>query len=154
MLDIGWQELFIVFAIGLVVIGPKDLPRAVKTVAQYVRKARSLAREFQNGLDDMVREAELDDLKKELTQASPTSISREIENTIDPTGDLRQSIGAVDPTAELREALDASEPATTSTAVAVEPEPDEATAEPPDESATPSATAVDAQPVAKTQAGD
>jgi sec-independent protein translocase protein TatB len=151
MLDIGWQELFIVFVIALLVVGPKDLPRAVKTMAQFVRKARSLARDFQNGLDDMVREAELDDLKKELSQASPTSISREIENTIDPTGDLRESIRSVDPTAEVRGALDTKE------APAAIPAADEAAAEPsaePEDEQPAAPPAVEPEPVAKTQAGD
>ena len=107
MLDIGWQELFIISVIAVIVIGPKDLPRTIKTVAQYVRKARGLAREFQSGLDDMVREAELDDLKKELTQVSPTNLAKEIGNSIDPTGDLKQSIKQVDPTAQVRDALTA-----------------------------------------------
>ncbi len=109
MLDIGWQELFIVAVIAIVVIGPKELPRAVKTVAQLLRKARGMAREFQDGIDDLVREAELDDLKKEITEASPTSITQHIENTIDPTGDLKDAVHAVDPNTAVRDALDTTE---------------------------------------------
>lgn len=112
MLDIGWQELFIVAVIAIVVIGPKELPRAVKTVAQLLRKARGMAREFQDGIDDLVREAELDDLKKEITEGSPTSITQHIENTIDPIGDLKDAVREVDPTADVRDALDTTaEPA-------------------------------------------
>lgn len=106
MLDIGWQELFIVAVIAIVVIGPKELPRAVKTVAQLLRKARGMAREFQDGIDDLVREAELDDLKKEITDGSPTSIAQHIENTIDPGGDLKDAVREIDPTADVRDALD------------------------------------------------
>lgn len=106
MLDIGWQELFIVAVIAIVVIGPKELPRAVKTVAQLLRKARGMAREFQDGIDDLVREAELDDLKKEITDGSPTSIAKHIENTIDPGGDLKDAVREIDPTADVRDALD------------------------------------------------
>lgn len=106
MLDIGWQELFIVAVIAIVVIGPKELPRAVKTVAQLLRKARGMAREFQDGIDDLVREAELDDLKKEITDGSPTSIAQHIENTIDPSGDLKDAVREIDPTADVRDALD------------------------------------------------
>ncbi|MBL6933181.1 MAG: twin-arginine translocase subunit TatB, partial [Rhodospirillales bacterium] len=60
MFDIGWQELFIVAALGLIVVGPKDLPRALRTVMGLVRKGRLLARDFQDGLDEVVREADLD----------------------------------------------------------------------------------------------
>ncbi len=109
MLDIGWQELFIVAVIAIVVIGPKELPRAVKTVAQLLRKARGMAREFQDGIDDLVREAELDDLKKEITDGSPTSIAQHFENTIDPGGDLKDAVRDIDPTADVRDALDSTE---------------------------------------------
>ncbi len=46
MFDIGWQELFIVAVLALLVIGPKDLPRALRAMGKWVRKARSLARDF------------------------------------------------------------------------------------------------------------
>ncbi len=88
MFDIGWQELFIVGVLAIIVIGPKDLPGAMRTIAGLVRKARSMAREFQSSLDDMVREAELDDVKKQLDSAASYDIGREIENAIDPTGDI------------------------------------------------------------------
>ena len=65
MFDIGWQELFILAVLAIIVVGPKDLPRAIKTVTHWIRKARSMARDLQDGLDDVVREAELDDIKTE-----------------------------------------------------------------------------------------
>ena len=65
MFDIGWQELFILAVLSIIVIGPKDLPRAVRTMTQWVRKARGMARELHNGLDDMVREAEIHEIKDE-----------------------------------------------------------------------------------------
>ncbi len=88
MFDIGWQELFIVAVLALLVIGPKDLPRALRTMGKWVRKARTLARDFQGGLDDVMREADLDDFKNEMKSASGLDIGKEIENVIDPTGDL------------------------------------------------------------------
>ena len=57
MFDIGWQELFILAVLAIIVIGPKDLPRTIKTVTGWLRKARSMARELQSGIDDVVREA-------------------------------------------------------------------------------------------------
>ena len=63
MFDIGWQELFILAVIAIIVIGPKDLPRAIRTITKGLRKARSMARDLQESVDDVVREAELDDLK-------------------------------------------------------------------------------------------
>jgi sec-independent protein translocase protein TatB len=67
MFDIGWQEIFILAVIALIVIGPKDLPGAVRTITRGLRKARSLARDLREGMDDVVREAEMDDLTKTLS---------------------------------------------------------------------------------------
>ncbi len=92
MFDIGWQELFIIAVLAIIVVGPKDLPQALRTVTKWLRKARSVAREFQSGLDDMVRDSELDDVKRQLEGAADYDISKEIENTIDPTGALAADI--------------------------------------------------------------
>ncbi len=51
--------------VAILVIGPKELPRALRTAGQWIRKVRGIAREFQNGIDSLVREADLDDIKKE-----------------------------------------------------------------------------------------
>lgn len=69
MFDIGWQELFVLAVLAIIVIGPSDLPRAVRTVTHWIRKARGMARELQDGLDDMVREADLEDIKAEANKA-------------------------------------------------------------------------------------
>ena len=92
MFDIGWQELFIIAVLAIIVVGPKDLPGALRTVTKWLRKARSVAREFQSGIDDMVRESDLDDMKKQLEGAADYDISKELENTIDPTGAIADDI--------------------------------------------------------------
>lgn len=65
MLDIGWSELLLVGVLALLVVGPKELPRLMRTVGHWLSKARGLAREFQRGMDDVAREADL----KELAEA-------------------------------------------------------------------------------------
>lgn len=65
MFDLGWTEMLLLVVVALVVIGPKDLPRALRTVGQWVGKARAVAREFQHSVDEMVRESELEDLRKQ-----------------------------------------------------------------------------------------
>jgi len=92
MLDIGWPELVVILIVALVVIGPKDLPRALHTVGKWVRKARLLAREFQSSVDDMVRQAELEDLRKQVNQLRRTDLSAEIEKTVDPHGAVREAL--------------------------------------------------------------
>jgi sec-independent protein translocase protein TatB len=66
MFDIGWPELLLVMVIGLIVIGPKELPNAIRTVMSIVRKLRMTAREFQSGLGDIARESGLDDVKRQM----------------------------------------------------------------------------------------
>lgn len=92
MFDIGWSELALIGAVALVVIGPKDLPKALYTVGKFARKARMMAREFQNGIDDMVRQAEVEDLKKEALALRDLNLKRQAENIIDPAGHLREAI--------------------------------------------------------------
>ena len=64
MFDIGWSEMLLCAIVALVVIGPKDLPRAMRTVGQWVGRARGVARHFRSGFDTMVREAELEEMEK------------------------------------------------------------------------------------------
>jgi sec-independent protein translocase protein TatB len=95
MFDIGWSEMAVIMLVALIVIGPKDLPRLARTLGQWVAKGRGMAREFQRSLEDMAREAELHDVKREIEKVGRMDIKKSIEKTIDPTGDLGR---AFDPT--------------------------------------------------------
>ena len=64
MFDIASTELLIVAVVALVVIGPKDLPKVMRTVGQWVGRARGMAKHFRAGMDAMVREAELEEMEK------------------------------------------------------------------------------------------
>lgn len=92
MFDIGWQEIFLIAIIALVVIGPKDLPRALKTVTGVIRKLRGMAREFQSGLDDIVRESELAEMRKEIEAEAGGDLRKRIEESIDPDGDISKDL--------------------------------------------------------------
>ncbi len=92
MFDIGWQELFILAVLAIIVIGPKDLPGAIRTITKWIRKARSMARDLQDGLDDVVREADLDDLKKELDSPGGLDIAKKIGDAVDPTGEITKDM--------------------------------------------------------------
>jgi len=92
LFDIGWPELLLIGVVALVVIGPKDLPRALRTAGFWVRKARTLSREFQSSIDQMIREAELDEVRQELKKATEFDLEKEIKQTIDPTGELAEGI--------------------------------------------------------------
>ena len=81
MFDIGWSEMMMIGVMAVIVIGPKDLPKALKTVGKWVRRARELAREFQSGVDDMVREADLEEAREAIRNT--TSIDKKIEETVE-----------------------------------------------------------------------
>lgn len=63
MLDMGWMEILVIGVIALIVVGPKDLPRMLRTLGQYTGKLRGMAREFQRSMDDAAREADMAELK-------------------------------------------------------------------------------------------
>lgn len=92
MFDIGWQELFLVAIIALLVVGPKELPRALKTVTGAIRKVRGMARDFQSGLDDIVRESDLAEMRRELEAETGGDLRKSIENSIDPDGDVAKDL--------------------------------------------------------------
>lgn len=64
MFDIGSSELLLIAIVAIVVIGPKDLPRVLFKVGQVVGKGRAMTRHFRAGLDEMIRQAELEELEK------------------------------------------------------------------------------------------
>jgi sec-independent protein translocase protein TatB len=91
MLDIGWSEIAVIVVVALIVIGPKDLPKVLKTIGIWVRRARMLTRDFQNSVDEMIREADLEDVRRQATELRNINIGREVEKTIDPSGSLRDA---------------------------------------------------------------
>lgn len=92
MFDFSWGEMAIVAVVALVVIGPKDLPRVLRTAGMWVRHARAVAREFQGGLEQMVREAELDEVREQLRKTAGLDLSNEIAKTVDPEGELKAAL--------------------------------------------------------------
>jgi sec-independent protein translocase protein TatB len=92
MLDFSWTEIALIGVVALVVIGPKDLPKALRTAGVWVRKARTISREFQSSVEQMMREAELDEVKKQIDSVASVNIAKEIEQAVDPTGDLAESL--------------------------------------------------------------
>jgi sec-independent protein translocase protein TatB len=92
LFDLGWSEILLIGTVALVFIGPKDLPKAMRVAGYWVRKARTLSREFQGSIDQMIREAELDEMRQDLKKAAEFDLDKEFHNTIDPTGSLREGL--------------------------------------------------------------
>ena len=64
MFGIDSWELLIIAVVALLVIGPKDLPRVMRTLGNFIGRARGMARHFRSGLDTMIREVELEEMEK------------------------------------------------------------------------------------------
>ena len=90
MLDIGSWEFLLIIMLGIVVIGPKELPGVVRSVGLWVRRAKDLAREFQGGLEEIARETEIDKVKNNLeTELGDANlIGRKIGDAVDLDGEL------------------------------------------------------------------
>ncbi len=93
MFDVGWDEMALIAVVSLIVIGPKDLPVVLRQMGRWTRKAREMASDFQRGVDDMMRESELGDLKKQVAKvAEPNLLRQEIDKAIDPTGEMAKAM--------------------------------------------------------------
>lgn len=80
MFDFGWDEMVLIGVISLIVIGPKDLPKVMREAGRWARRAREMAAEFQHGLEEMTRDTEVHDFKRDVEEALDThSIRAEIE---------------------------------------------------------------------------
>jgi len=99
MLDIGWIEIMVIAVVALFVVGPKDIPKALKTIGIWVGKLRSLSREFQSTVEDAVRDSELDEVKKQIESAK-TGFKKEINESVDPEGELTGMLKGVDDNSE------------------------------------------------------
>jgi sec-independent protein translocase protein TatB len=92
MLDFAWSELAVIILVAVMVLGPKELPKAMRSFAQFMKKARKMAGEFQGHLNDMARETELTDVKTAITRVTNTNIGDEVEKFIDPSGEFKREL--------------------------------------------------------------
>jgi len=96
MFGLSWSHILIIGIAALVFIGPNDLPRAMKTAARWMSAGRKLAREFQGHVDDLVREAELDELREQARKLAMTPLSHHIETFVDPDKEIAKGLAAPD----------------------------------------------------------
>ncbi len=84
MLDIGFPEFLLISFVLLIVVGPKDLPKVLRSITSFIRKIKSMASQFHSGIDDLANEAEISDLRKEVNKIDKKSL---IE---DHVGDIKE----------------------------------------------------------------
>ncbi len=83
MFDIfSWQHIVILLVVALVVVGPKDLPRFLNMAGKWAGKARAMANEFRKSFDEMARQTELDELRKEIEDLKKNNPLTDIADSV------------------------------------------------------------------------
>lgn len=80
--SLGFQEILILGILALVVIGPKDLPLMLRKLGRWTARLRGMAQEFRTGFDELARQAELDELKREVEALRRTTNLKSLANEI------------------------------------------------------------------------
>ncbi|HEY8611193.1 MAG TPA: Sec-independent protein translocase protein TatB [Roseomonas sp.] len=91
MFDLAWSEIALIAVVAVVVIGPKDLPDAVRGVARGIQKLRRMAGEFQGHLDEVVREAKLEDVRDQIRDIRNFDLKSTIEKAVDEDGSINRT---------------------------------------------------------------
>lgn len=94
MFDIGWTEMLVIAIVMIVVVGPKDLPRMLRTFGKTTAKLRAMAGDFQKQFNEALREAELEDLKKSVDELRSLDPSSEVRKQLNPFEKAAQDIRA------------------------------------------------------------
>ena len=92
MLGLDWAEIAVIGVVALIAIGPKDLPVAIKAVTEMLKKARRMASEFQGHVDEMVRDANLNEVRDGFKDIRNLDIRGRILNAVDADGSLQRTV--------------------------------------------------------------
>ena len=84
MFDFAWSEIALIGVVALIAIGPKDMPVAIKAVSDTIKKLRRMAGEFQGHVDEMIREADLGDVKSSFDELRSLNPKAMVKRAIDP----------------------------------------------------------------------
>ena len=112
MFDLGWQEFLMVAVVLMLVVGPKDMPRILRSFSQFMRKARSMANEFTSTMEEASRQSELRDVTSFMQDVKSGNFD-EMTNLIDGdvktiADDLKASAGLDDVSEDLKQMSDTS----------------------------------------------
>lgn len=98
MFDFGWQEFLVIAFVLVLVVGPKDLPKVLKTVTKYIRNMRQMASEFHRGIENMADEA---DLKDSFNELKNNNIDKTIQSHLDPDNEVTKALQQAKDSADL-----------------------------------------------------
>ena len=101
MFDFGWQEFLVIAFVLVLVVGPKDLPKVLKTVTKYVRNMRQMASEFHRGIEKMADEADLKDVKQSFNDIKNKNFDKTIQSHLDPENEVTKALQQAKDSADL-----------------------------------------------------
>lgn len=94
MLDVGWTELVVIAIVLIIVVGPKDLPPMLRTFGKMMTKMRGMANDFRQQFDEALKEADLDDVRKTLSDAQKLNPAHSIREAMNPLRQMGNEIKA------------------------------------------------------------
>lgn len=94
MLDVGWTELVVIAIVLIIVVGPKDLPPMLRTFGKMMSKMRGMAADFRHQFDEALREADLDDVRKTLSDAQKLNPANSLREAMNPLRQMGNDIKA------------------------------------------------------------
>jgi sec-independent protein translocase protein TatB len=83
MFDIGWSELLVIAVVAIIVVGPKELPRLMRTFGHYVGKVRAMASDFQRQFEEAVRDSEIDEVRKAMQELHAQTPAMDLRAPVD-----------------------------------------------------------------------
>jgi sec-independent protein translocase protein TatB len=94
MLDVGWTELVVIAVVLIIVVGPKDLPPMLRTFGRMMTKMRGMAGEFRQQFDEALKEADLDDVRKTISDAQRLNPAHSLREAMNPLRQMGNEIKA------------------------------------------------------------
>ena len=98
MFDFSWSELMVIGVVALVLIGPKDMPVAIRAITRVLKRARRMAGEFQHHVDEMMRDADMGEVSDTLRSLRGVNLKSTINRMVDPDGTVGRAFN--DPLAQ------------------------------------------------------
>jgi len=92
MFDVGWPELLVIAIVLIVVVGPEDLPRMLRAFGKATSRMRSMASEFRTQFDEALKEADLDDVRKTISDAQKLNPTKSLRDAMNPLRQVGEDI--------------------------------------------------------------
>ena len=101
MFDFGWQEFLVIAFVLVIVVGPKDLPKVLRTITKYIKNMKQMASEFHRSLDKMADEADLKVVKESFNDLKNNNINSKIQDHLDPGNEVSKALNQAKKSADL-----------------------------------------------------